>query len=358
MTEMPTVLLIAEESSATHDAVAAIRALPACVTRTAMPGATAPLTGEQAPAVVVYWAHGLPQAVEALAATTSAPIVVVATRPTLRGARLALRLGAADYLGARDGSAAIAAAVEQALLRRPAASRSDDVVSLVAHELRTPLMAITGYLDLMQRMLERGSQDRLREFIARSLRSADELSRVSDLLLQTMQIEAGRFLPALRPVAIAPIVADAIEACHPLATTHQLSHSVMLDLAVCADPQALRVVLDNLIGNAIKYSPDGGNVTVSATRAGEDAIEIAVSDEGIGIAPDRMAALFGRFARVHDRERWPAIRGTGLGLYVCHLLVAAQGGTIRAASAPGAGSTFRVTLPAAVPARLAMSAVS
>ncbi len=241
----------------------------------------------------------------------------------------------------------------------PSAPDGDDFTSLVIHELRTPLMTLVGSLELLRKGVATMPPDTALEFIERSLRATDDLIHLSDLLSQAMRLEAGQVLPAPEPVALAPVVDDAIAGCAPLATPrHALRNGVAPDLVVLADSQALSHIFTNLISNALKYSPRGGAVAISASDNGAGMVEVTVSDEGIGITPEQMPALFGRFARVHDRARWPGIRGTGLGLYVCHLLVTALGGTIRAESAPGAGSTFHLTVPASATHQRAMSAAS
>jgi signal transduction histidine kinase len=114
---------------------------------------------------------------------------------------------------------------------------------------------------------------------------------------------------------------------------------------VVADPDKAEVVLGNLLRNAIKFSPEGGTVTVAVKEAGETA-EISVTDEGIGIAPEELEKIFDRFYQVESGEA-RSFPGTGLGLYITSELLNAMGGTIRVESEPGKGSTFTFTLPLA-----------
>jgi signal transduction histidine kinase len=283
-------------------------------------------------------------------------VVVLAQRPTVRGATAAVRAGASDYLAASVGGPRLVAALRQVLASAPLSTAppnaADDLISLVSHELRSPLMTINGYLELLQKHHGKLPEAKAQDFIARSLAATGELAYLSDMLMQALHCEVGTFAATRRAVALAPLAAEAIAQCAPHATAHRILCEIPPAIQVWADPVAIQQVIRNLVSNAIKYAPQGGTVTLSASTLAGD-VTLAVRDEGIGMTPAQMTQLFQRFARVHDVAQWPAIRGTGLGLYVCRQILAAHAGAIWAASTPGQGSTFFVRLPLAPPPSLA-----
>lgn len=286
----------------------------------------------------------------------SMPAVVLAQRPTVRGATAAIRAGACDYLAASISGNRLVAALRLVLANAAnpptPVNAADDLISLVSHELRSPLMTINGYLEILQKHHGKLPEDKAQDFIARSLAATDELAYLSDMLMQALHCEVGTIPAARRAVALAPLVAEAIEQCAAKATQHHIHYEVAPDMFVWADPVAIQQVLRNLVSNAIKYAPQGGAITITASAEASD-VTLAVRDEGIGMTPEQIAQLFHRFARVHDAARWPEIRGTGLGLYVCRQILAAHDGAIWVESAPGQGSTFFVRLPKAQQSALA-----
>lgn len=310
----------------------------------------------------------------------SARIVVLVQQASVRSATAAFRHGAGDYLSVREPAAHFAVAVERLLAESASAHTPntagefdakdgdelaalmadyellqsqmrdrDDFLSLVSHELRTPLMAVSGYLELLKKYADRLPPDKLQEFIGRSLRATGELTYLADMLMFLVHLETADQRLAIVPVPLAPIAMTAIDQCMALVAGHQITHDIPAGLAVMADEVALQQVLRNLLSNAVKYSPDGGRVHLSA-RSADGTVRISVRDEGIGMTEGQIAHLFTRFSRVHDAERWPDIHGTGLGLYLCRRIVTSLDGDIRVESAPGHGSTFSVTLPAAISA--------
>ncbi len=219
-------------------------------------------------------------------------------------------------------------------------------VATVSHDLRAPLAAIAGYTDSLLRddSWDRATQ---REFLEIIANSADTLTRLVDNLLDAATLEAGALRLEPEPVRVERIVARVVAQRRPLTPTHDLHVEVAPGLPLAhADPLRVEQILTNLVDNAIKYSPDGGPVTVRVARDdGDAALVIAVSDRGVGLTAEQAARVFERFYRAADALHG-APRGIGLGLYLCKRLVEAQGGRIGVESAPGRGSTFRFTLPA------------
>ncbi len=216
-------------------------------------------------------------------------------------------------------------------------------VATVSHELRTPLTALLGFSELLAtRRLPAEEAARLAGIVQRE---TERMARIVDDLLDLARIEQGAGL-RVRPVPI--VLAPALTAAVAVFSRASVGPRVVLacpeDLAVRADPDALDRVVKNLVSNAIKYSPAGSPVTLSAgLRA--TGVEITVIDEGSGIAPDALAHIFEPYYRTGDATR--AAPGLGLGLAVVRALVEAQGGTIAVASEPGRGTRVTVALPSA-----------
>lgn len=217
-------------------------------------------------------------------------------------------------------------------------------VAIVSHELRTPLTSLAGFSELLAvRRLPAGEVQRIAEIIQRE---TERLVRIVSDLLDLSRLDRG-LAPALRraPVAVEPALAAAIDLFRRGSPTHRLRVVCAPDLArVDADPDALDRVLKNLVANAIKYSPAGTTVEISARPAPPDAVEFAVTDEGRGIPPDALPHVFEPYYRAPDAAR--AARGAGIGLAVVRSLVEAHGGAIRVESAPIGGKRVTFTLPA------------
>jgi signal transduction histidine kinase len=230
-----------------------------------------------------------------------------------------------------------------------------DVIRTLQHELRTPLTAILGYSGAL--LVHETSHER-REFLETIRRETKRLVRIIEDFLDMSSIQAGSMRYNIRPLDLAERCLLLAERFLETRSTHPLIIDLPADLPlVRADADRLDQVLTNLVGNAIKYSPGGGPVRISAQirdHGGPDAtaescawLYIAVCDQGLGLPPDSLDQIFERFYRIQDDARI-SIRGTGLGLAICKEIVQVHGGSIWAESAgPGQGSTFIFTLPAA-----------
>ncbi len=228
-----------------------------------------------------------------------------------------------------------------------AESRRLALIGDVAHELKTPLTTIEGYMEgLLDGVTEPSSQT-----YALVAREASRLRRLVEDLEELSRAEGGRLSLEPRPVPLAGAVKAATARLESQYQAKEVSLAVNLprDLPrVWADEDRIAQVLTNLLGNALQYTPAGGRVSVTATHAGGH-VEVAVSDTGEGIAAEHLPHLFERFYRV-DKSRARASGGSGVGLTIARSLVEAHGGRIWAESAgPGQGSTFRFTLPTARP---------
>jgi PAS domain S-box-containing protein len=232
----------------------------------------------------------------------------------------------------------------------------DEFVALVSHELRTPLTSIRGYLELVLDGEAGSVTDEQRQFLGIVERNANRLlDLVSDLLFLA-QIEAGKLSLEVGSVDLAAVAAESVETARPLAE----EKAITLTLATSpvpvftGDRARLAQLLDNLVSNAVKFTPEGGRVDVRASSSRDKAI-LEVRDTGMGIPAEEQEHVFERFFRT-TRATEQAIQGTGLGLAICKAIVHAHGGQITLASSDGEGATFRVAIPiravqAAAPAR-------
>jgi len=215
----------------------------------------------------------------------------------------------------------------------------------VAHELRTPLTALAGYLEGLLDGLFPAEPETFNA-MAQELR---RLRRLIDDLQDLSRVEAGQISLNLAPQPLVPLVRQAVTALQPQAESKGVSLAfappqVAPEVLVDAD-RAVQIA-HNLIGNAIRYTPEGGTITVSVGVAGRQA-EVVVADTGIGIPAEVLPYIFERFYRV-DSSRSRQSGGSGIGLTISRYLAWAMGGELVAASAgPGAGSTFTLSLPLA-----------
>jgi PAS domain S-box-containing protein len=241
----------------------------------------------------------------------------------------------------------LASQIGQFVERKRAEQESDrlkrEFFALVSHELRTPLTSILGYLEILQEDDE--LNDEAKHFLGVIDRNADRLLRLVGDLLFVAQVQAGKFDMKAGPVELDGIVADALEA----ATPHAVERSVRLHgcrppIGVLqGDRVRLAQLLDNLVSNALKFTPPGGEVEVTLAREGTDAV-LTVRDTGMGIPDAEQARLFERFFRTSQATE-AAITGAGLGLTITKAIVDGHGGHIDVSSTEGVGTTFRVVLP-------------
>ncbi|WP_437974242.1 ATP-binding protein [Sorangium sp. So ce295] len=221
----------------------------------------------------------------------------------------------------------------------------EDLLATVSHDLKAPLSAMIMSIELLRSAPEPDSSGRARERLDVIQRSAEGMSCLIRDLLDAAAIEAGRLSVERRPVPLAPLVGDAVDAIRPLAAAKplRLTSELAADLpAVSADPVRLQQVLSNLLGNAVKFTPAHGEITVRA-RSLRDEVMLSVTDTGLGIAQEDIPRIFDRFWQARPTAR----AGTGLGLSIAKEIVEAHDGRIWVESSVGRGSAFFVTLPVA-----------
>ena len=257
------------------------------------------------------------------------------------------RYDVADLSLAADVARRAAIVVEHARLFHEAqqATRArDDVLAVVAHDLRNPLNTVTMAVSLMLEStpVERTQERRQVEIVRRA---ADRMNRMIQDLLDVKRMESGRMIIDVKPEAAGGLVNDTVEMLRPLATgsTIVLEAEVADDLPpVLADAARIQQVLSNLVGNAVKFTPREGRITVCAEPI-DGGVRFGVIDTGPGIPPEQVPHIFGRFWQARPSDR----RGIGLGLAIAKGIVEAHEGRIWVESQVGLGSTFYFTLPSA-----------
>ncbi len=261
-----------------------------------------------------------------------------------------LTLGMSD-LERRLAEARAVAAQERARAQRSEQSRRELIVN-VGHDLRTPIASIRGHVESLLMATEGEApaqidQETLQSYLTIVNRETERLGTLVDDLLVLARADASELRLDIAPTSAGEVVEEVYQALAHIAqrerhvtVIRQIAPDV---LPVWADRQRLGQVLQNLVRNAITYTPAGGIVSISLARAGEAYIELAVADTGEGIAPEQLPHVFERFYRT-DASRSRASGGFGLGLAIARDLVQAMGGTITAASTPNEGSRFAVML--------------
>ncbi len=238
---------------------------------------------------------------------------------------------------------ALTEAEKQTRMAREATRSREEVLAVVAHDLRTPLNFFRMGVQLTA---ADPAAPENKELLERMERSVDLMSRLIEDLLEVAKIEAGGVKLRTRPLQPATLLDDALAILSPLAERHSVRLSVHADSdlpAVRADYERILRVFTNLVVNAVKFSPANGEVCVTAARHGETIVRFSVIDRGAGIRPEDVERLFDRFWQADAADR----RGAGLGLAIAKSMVTAHGGQIGVTSTLGKGSTFYFDLPVA-----------
>jgi signal transduction histidine kinase len=284
-------------------------------------------------------------------------IVVITGYATIDTAVQAMKCGAYDFLPKPFSPDELRLIVNRGLERRRLGLESQRheveramltrrFVTFVAHQLRTPLVAVHQYLNVMEHLEQSPAKEH--EWIARCLARIEELQNLIADWLTLARVEGGAMLKERIRVDLSQIIPDILKAYQETAAAEGVSLEARVpenSLYVLGDRNCLSVLFDNLITNAIKYNKPGGKVTVTgAVSAGE--VVIGVADTGVGIPEKYCPFLFDEFFRVKD-ESAKQTAGTGLGLHISKRIVSEMGGTIHVESQAGAGSVFWVRLPAA-----------
>jgi two-component system cell cycle sensor histidine kinase PleC len=240
---------------------------------------------------------------------------------------------------------------QQQALQTESEALTSQFLSVVSHELRTPIHVLMGFLRILQKGVGGPVTDAQRGFLERAMGVTDVLARLVNDILDLSQVRAGTFRLHPGPCDVPACVANAVQTMATLADQKAIRLDVAVDAdlpSAWADGDRLEQVLLNLISNAIKFTPEGGAVTVSAT-ADTEAVRVAVSDTGVGIAPEDLPLLFRPFTQL-DMSLTREVGGVGIGLSICSAIVHAHGGRIQVESELGRGSRFWFVLPLRPPA--------
>jgi signal transduction histidine kinase len=265
---------------------------------------------------------------------------------TLAFAESTRRYGAADLALAEDLAARAAMALENALLFEEverAVRAREDTLSIVSHDLKNPLAAMLLGVQRLTRLVDDPKKPQAEQLLEKLERTIRGMNRLIESLLDLARIEAGRLHLEKRPESPLSVAARAVEPLEPLAAQRgqRIELLVAGDLPPMTwDPDRMVQVIANLVGNAIKFSPDGAAIRVRAERE-PSVIRFAVQDDGPGIAAEVVEHLFDRFWQPEGQKR-----GHGLGLFIVKGVVEAHGGRVWVETAPGRGATFLFTIPA------------
>jgi two-component system sensor histidine kinase/response regulator len=284
-------------------------------------------------------------------------IIVITGYATIGTAVEAMKAGAYDFLPKPFSPDELRLIVRRGFERRDLQIASQQCelerelqrrrfVTFVSHQLKTPLVAVHQYLDVLRQLGDDPeAAAHRREWLTRCLVRTDELRRLIDDWLTLAQLEGGLLGRQRARVDLADVVPGIVHAYDALAAKDGLTleADVPAPCAVHGDPTCVGVLIDNLVANAVKYNRAGGRVTVRCRR-GDGEVLVEVTDTGAGIPADAVPFLFDEFFRVR-RPGAPKVEGTGLGLPICRRIAAEMGGVIEVESTEGTGTTFRVRLP-------------
>lgn len=237
--------------------------------------------------------------------------------------------------------------IEDASVEMEFSRRKEDWRLMVAHDLRSPLTNVQATLLLLQEMAAGeplGAKEK--ELLAGSLRSCQRITELLDLFLDIAKLDSGVMPVDKKDAALHSLVRKAVDEQAAAAGAKKIKIEIEIgnEILVRVDPELAYRVVQNILNNAIKFTPEGGRVTLRAAPAAEGMTALSITDTGPGIAPDDLPLIFDRFYQARAR-REGKIQGNGLGLTFCREALGAMGGSIEVRSQPGAGSTFIVQLP-------------
>jgi signal transduction histidine kinase len=219
--------------------------------------------------------------------------------------------------------------------------RFAEMISKIAHELRSPLTSVKGFSATLVSRWDRFTDDQRLQFVETIHADAERMGRIVTEVLDLARLESGRLQLSPRPVSLHAAAENARGHIGALRGVERIEIEVDEETKVWADPDRLAHILRNLLENAVKFSDDGAIRVTTRPPTNHD-IEVLVSDQGVGIPHERIAGIFSGPAPVAQKS---GPTGAGLGLYLTRRLVEAHGGTIRVESEPDVGSTFILTLP-------------
>jgi two-component system, OmpR family, phosphate regulon sensor histidine kinase PhoR len=303
------------------------------------------LVGRSLPEVIRY--PDLVRSVEACGAGDGAQEVIIEVRDGSSHRPIRIRV---DRIASDSESNMLMTLRDETETRRVDEIRREFIAN-VSHELKTPLAAIKGYAETVELAIE-DDPAAATHFMSQIRTQCLRLERLVSDMMQLARAQAGKDKLQFVTVRIDEVIAESLKSYLPVAKAKDIELTVdeiTTDVRVTADREATLTIINNLIGNAVRYTHEGGHVNVGVRQAGAF-WSIAVSDDGVGIAESEHERIFERFYRV-ERTRESARGGTGLGLSIVKNLTVALKGEVRLKSRPGEGSTFEVLLPSAEPSK-------
>ncbi|MCC6143337.1 MAG: hybrid sensor histidine kinase/response regulator [Candidatus Hydrogenedentes bacterium] len=284
--------------------------------------------------------------------------LMITAYPSIEAAVRATKQGAFDFLPKPFTPSELRNAVRRAavhlIIERQARALAEqkrrvrfEFLSVLAHELKAPINAIDGYLEVLQEAGLQMTADQYQNILGRCSTRLTGMRKLIEDLLDLTRIESGQRPRTLAPVRLEPIARTALDTARPAADHRgiQIALACPAEAELVADASELEIILNNLLSNAVKYNREGGEVHVRIAQQ-DGTTTIAVSDTGIGISKEDQARLFQEFTRIKTRET-RKILGSGLGLSILKKLAHLYDGEVSVASEPGKGSTFTVTLKSA-----------
>ena len=230
-------------------------------------------------------------------------------------------------------------------LAEQAVKSRDEFLAVASHELKTPITSLRGFVQIIIRKLNRtGTLDleRLRDALTRVDKQSIKLTNLLDHLLDSSRIMSGHLALDQKPTHLSDLIKECIEQAQAETSIHQITFEAAQDMEASIDALRFEQVITNLLSNAIRYSPAGGRINVELSCHDADWIQIAVTDQGIGVAAERREHLFERFYQAHQAGFGG---GMGLGLYISKEIIELHGGHLRAKFPEAGGSRFIVTVP-------------
>jgi two-component system, sensor histidine kinase and response regulator len=277
--------------------------------------------------------------------------IMITAYATFETAVKATKLGAYDFLAKPftpdELRYALRKATSQLILSKQALKLAEEkrqvrfnFISVLAHELKAPLNAVEGYLNILRTTEE----DQNLQMVERSIVRVDGMKKLIGDLLDLTRIESGQRERVIKRLDLGELAKASMELFAVDADRRGITMQVETDddVELIADPGEIEIVFNNLVSNAVKYNRDGGSVTVGMRRK-DDAVRISVRDTGIGLRPEEAAKLFNEFTRIKN-EQTVKILGSGLGLSTVRKIANMYDGEAEVRSQPGEGSTFTVTL--------------
>jgi signal transduction histidine kinase len=262
----------------------------------------------------------------------------------INGSAISVGITYAPLFNDRGELATIIANVRDITKFREADEAKATFISVVSHELKTPVSIIKGYASTLSRPDIEWKRDLVMDGLRVIEEEADRLSDLIENLLDTTRLQSGRLTLTLREVQLDELAQRVAAKMTPQSDKHEIATTFPFDFPIIqGDEERLNQVLTNLVNNAIKYSPNGGLIRIGG-QALENRVQVWVSDQGIGITPDQQEFVFDRFYRI-DNALSRKTQGAGLGLYIVKSIIDAHSGNIWIDSEPEKGTKFSFTLP-------------